>query len=112
MGKKEDEEEEEEAVGVEIDDSKELSGDLSLTKAEQAAADSISQGVEKASKAISKRAKSVGNKAKDLNKDGKLTNIVAAAAILGAGIGAAVLGSAGAVDLESTVDEDLIKMMD
>lgn len=75
----------------------------SLTLGAQAAADSISQGAEKASNAVSTGTKTFGAKVRDLNKDGKLANVVTTAAILGAGIGAAVLGSKGGTE---TVEEE------
>jgi len=124
-----DEVHEEGAENTEEEDEKEPSFDA-LTKAAQAAADSISQGgvVHKAGKngvstkgtaATKKKSSLLGPKAKkDLhhnhNRDGgNLTNFVAAAAILGAGIGAAVLGAGSASKPTTMMDEeDLIKMMD
>ena len=59
-------------------------------------AKTIAEGAKSAGDNISKGAKTAGEKAKELNKDGKLTQFVTAAAVLGAGVFLASKGKPGA----------------
>lgn len=77
----------------------------SISKNAKKAEESISKGAKTAGQAISKGAEVAGTKVKELNKDGKVTDIIAAAAVVGAavlvakgkpGAGAAVAATGGA----------------